>query len=96
MEVSGQLQSQGKSSWYTLDRRLGGLTAGLDAAAKKETSSLPCRELNPGHSARRPVTILKLLRLLGIYIKKMFISKHVLFKTFLFCIWPVFQKINVM
>jgi hypothetical protein len=64
MEVSGQLHApaanpQGKSLWYTLDRRLGSPRANLDAEAKRKKSHhCPPRELSSGSPARSLFPIL--------------------------------------
>jgi len=59
--VSGQLHARplyprGRSSWYTLDRRLGCPRAGLDAVAKRKIPSA-CRESNPGSLAPRLIAV---------------------------------------
>jgi hypothetical protein len=59
MEVSGQLHApaalpQGKSPQYSLDRRLGGPRAVLDAAVKRKIRS-PRRESNPRTPIFQPV-----------------------------------------
>jgi hypothetical protein len=48
------LYPQGKSPWYTLDRRLVVLKAGLDSMVKKKIPS-PRRESNPKIPIIQPV-----------------------------------------
>jgi hypothetical protein len=54
MEVSGQLYPQGKSPWYPLDRRLGGLQSVLNAVVKRKIPS-PRRKSIPGTPIITPV-----------------------------------------
>jgi hypothetical protein len=50
------LYPQGKSSWYSLDRRLGGPGASLDAGAKRKIPS-SCQDSNPCSSSQKPSTM---------------------------------------
>jgi hypothetical protein len=45
---------QGRSTWYSLDKRLGRSRAGLDAVVKRKIPS-PCMKSNPYHPARSSV-----------------------------------------
>jgi hypothetical protein len=54
MEVSGQLYPQGKSPWYPVDRRLGGLIAVLDSVMKRKIPS-PRQESKPRTPIIQPV-----------------------------------------
>jgi hypothetical protein len=63
------LYPQGKSPWYPLNRRLGGLRAVLDAVVKRKIPS-PRRESNPRTPIIQPVAqryTTELSRLLSVY-----------------------------
>jgi hypothetical protein len=48
------LYLQGKSPWYPLGRRLGGLRTILDVVVKRKIPS-PCQELNPRTLTVQPI-----------------------------------------
>jgi hypothetical protein len=51
------LYTLGKSTWYPLDRRLGGLRHSLDTVVKRKITS-PCQDLNTWSSSLQTIAIL--------------------------------------